>query len=53
LRLGLAGFFRFCSANGVELSSVSDATVETFVHYASEVQFTIKPRDLQKQVTRC
>jgi integrase len=53
LRLGLAGFFRFCSANGVEPSSVSDATVETFVRYASEVQFTIKPRNLHKQVARC
>ena len=53
LRLGLAGFFRYCSANGVEPSSVSDATVETFVRYASEVQFTIKPRDLHKQVARC
>jgi hypothetical protein len=53
LRLGLVGFFRYCSANGVEPLSVSDATVETFVRYASEVQFTTKPRDLHKQVARC
>ena len=30
-----------------------DGTVEAFVHYADEVQFTKKPRDLHKQVSRC
>lgn len=53
LRLGLSGFLRYCSADGIEPASVSDVIVETFVRYASEVQFTIKPRDLHKQVARC
>ena len=53
LRLGLSSFLRYCSANGINQSSVSDATVEAFIRYASEVQFTIKPRDLCKQVARC
>jgi integrase len=53
LRLGLAGFFRYCSANGVEPSFVSDKTVDAFVRYVSEVQFTIKPGDLHKQIARC
>jgi integrase len=53
LRLGLSGFFRYCSACGIDPASVSDATVEAFIHYASEVQFTAKPNDLHKQVTRC
>jgi hypothetical protein len=53
LRLGLVGFFRYCSANGVEPSFVSDKAVEAFVRYASEVQFTVKPGDLHKQVVRC
>jgi integrase len=53
LRLGLSSFLRYCSANGIEPSSVSDVTVQTFIRYASEVQFTIKPRDLHKQVARC
>ena len=33
--------------------SVSDTSVEAFIDYASEVQFTVKPHDLHKQVTRC
>jgi integrase len=53
LRLGLSGFLRYCSACGIDPSSVSDATVEAFIVYAGEVQFTVKPRDLHKQVTRC
>ena len=53
LRLGLSSFFRYCSANGINPSSVSDVTVEAFIRYANEVQFTIKPRDLHKQVARC
>ena len=52
LRLGLSGFLRYCSACGIDPASVSDATVEAFIHYASEVQFTVKPRDLHKQVAR-
>ena len=53
LRLGLSGFLRYCSARGIDPCSVSDATVEAFIRYASEVQFTVKPRDLHKQVARC
>jgi integrase len=53
LRLGLSGFLRYCSACGMDPSSVSDANAEAFVRYASEVQFTVKPRDLHKQVARC
>ena len=53
LRLGLSGFFRYCSANDIAPSSVSDGTVEAFIHYANEIQFTIKPRNLHKQVARC
>ena len=53
LRLGLSGFLRYCSACGIDSASVSDATVDAFIHYASEVQFTVKPNDLHKQVTRC
>jgi hypothetical protein len=53
LRLGLSSFLRYCSACGVDPSSVSDATVEAFIRYAGEVQFTVKPRDLHKQVARC
>jgi integrase len=53
LRLGLSGFLRYCSACGMDPSSVSDATVEAFIRYAGEVQFTVKPRDLHKQVARC
>jgi integrase len=53
LRLGLSGFFRYCSACGIDPSSVSDATVEAFIRYAGDVQFTVKPRDLHKQVTGC
>ena len=53
LRLGLSGFLRYCSACGIDPTSVSDATVDAFIEYASEVQFTVKPSDLHKQVTRC
>ncbi len=53
LRLGLSGFLRYCSACGIDPTSVSDATVEAFIKYASDVQFTVKTRDLHKQVTRC
>ena len=53
LRLGLSGFLRYCSANDIAPSSVSDGTVEAFIRYANEMQFTIKPRDLHKQVARC
>jgi len=53
LCLGLSSFLRYCSARGIDPNSVSDATVEAFIRYANEVQFTIKPRDLHKQVTRC
>jgi integrase len=53
LRLGLSSFLRYCSANNIDHSSVSNKTVEAFICYVGEVQFTIKPRDLHKQVTRC
>jgi len=54
LRLGLSGFLRYCSASGIDPSpTVSQATVQAFVQYAGEVQFTVKPRDLHKQVVRC
>ncbi|MGH6791506.1 MAG: tyrosine-type recombinase/integrase [Methyloceanibacter sp.] len=53
LRLGLSSFFRYCSACGIDPASVSDATVEAFIRYTGEVQFTVKPRDLHKQVARC
>jgi integrase len=53
LRLGLSGFLKYCSATGIDPSSVSDATVAAFIAYAAEVQFTVEPNDLHKQVTRC
>ncbi len=53
LRLGLSSFLRYCSANGFNPPSVSDATVEAFIRHSNEVQFTVKPRNLHKQVTRC
>jgi integrase len=53
LRLGLSSFLRYCSANDIAPSSVSEGTVEAFIRYANEVQFTIKPRNLHKQVARC
>jgi hypothetical protein len=52
LRLGLSGLLRYCSANGIEPSAVSDVTVEAFVRYVSKVHFTLKARDLHKQVAR-
>ena len=53
LRLGLSGFLKYCSATGMDPSSVSDATVVAFIAYATEVQFTVEPNDLHKQVARC
>jgi integrase len=53
LRLGLSGFARYCSATGVNPGSVSDSNVDAFIGYAREVQFTVKPKDLRKQVARC
>jgi hypothetical protein len=47
LRLGLAGFLRYCSANGVEPSSVSDATVRASSHWRrSSIWWgmTLKPK---------
>ncbi len=52
-RLGLSSFLKYCSATGIDPSSVSDGSVEAFICYASEVQFTVKPHDLHKQVARC
>jgi len=52
LRLGLSGFLRYCSGCSIDPTSVSDATVDAFIKYASEVQFTVKPKNLHKQVTR-
>src|SRR5919106_2010401 len=53
LRLGLSSFLRYCSATGIDPWSVSDTIKESFIAYAKEVQFTVKPRDLHKQVARC
>jgi integrase len=53
VRLGLSGFLKYCSATGMDPPSVSDATVAAFIAYATEVQFTVKPNDLHKQVARC
>ena len=53
LRLGLSGLLRYCSATATDPSSVSEASVASFITYASQVQFTVKPNDLHKQVTRC
>jgi hypothetical protein len=52
LLLGLSGFLKYCSATGMDPSSVSDATVAAFIGYATEVQFTVEPNDLHKQVAR-
>jgi integrase len=53
LRLGLCGFLKYCSATGIEPWSVSEDRVVAFIAYAAEVQFTVHPNDLHKQVTRC
>jgi integrase len=53
LRLGLSGFLKYASATSVDPSAVSETTVEAFITYATDVQFTVNPRDLHKQVTRC
>ena len=53
LRLGLSGFLKYCSATGIDPLSVSETSVAAFISYASEIQFTVKPNDLHKQVTRC
>lgn len=53
LRLGLIGFLKYASATGIDPSAVSGISVDAFISYATDVQFTAKPRDLHKQVTRC
>jgi len=53
LRLGLIGFLKYCSATGIDPFSVSETSVAAFIAYATEVQFTVNPNDLHKQVTRC
>jgi len=53
VRLGLSGFLKYCSASGIEPSSASTTTVAPFIAYATEVQFTVKPNNLHKQVARC
>ena len=53
LRLGLSGFLKYCSATGIDPWSVSETSVGAFIAYATEVQFTVKPNDLHKQVARC
>ena len=53
LRLGLSGFLKYCSATGIDPWSVSEDRVAAFISYAAEVQFTVKPNDLHKQVARC
>ena len=53
LRLGLCGFLKYASATGIDPWSVSETSVAAFIAYAAEVQFTVNPNDLHKQVTRC
>jgi hypothetical protein len=53
LRLGLAGFARYCSATGIDPFALSENSVAAFIAYATEVQFTVNPNDLHKQVARC
>jgi hypothetical protein len=53
LRLGLCGFMKYGSATGMDPWCVSETSVGAFISYATEVQFTVKPNDLHKQVTRC
>jgi hypothetical protein len=53
LRLGLSGFLKYGSAIGLDPWSVSETSVAAFIAYTTEVQFTVKPRDLHKQVARC
>src|SRR5262245_33615501 len=53
LRLGLPGFMKYGSATGIDPWCVSETSVAAFIAYAAEVQFTVKPNDLHKQVTRC
>ena len=52
VRLGLSGFLRYASATGIDPWSVSETSVATFIAYTTDVQFTVKPNDLHKQVTR-
>ena len=47
------GFLKYCSATGIDPFSVSETSVAAFIAYATEVQFTVNPNDLHKQVTRC
>src|SRR5262245_24052365 len=53
LRLGLPGFMKYGSATGIDPWCNSETSVAAFIAYAAEVQFTVKPNDLHKQVTRC
>src|SRR5262245_24899416 len=53
LRLGLCGVMKYGSATGIDPRSISETSVAAFIAYAAEVQFTVKPNDLHKQVTRC
>jgi hypothetical protein len=53
LRLGLCGFMKYGSATSIDPWSVSETSVVAFIAYAAEVQFTVKPNDLHKQVARC
>jgi integrase len=53
LRLGLCGVMKYGSATGIDPWCVSEMSVAAFIAYATEVQFTVNPNDLHKQVTRC
>ena len=53
VRLGIIGFLKYASATGIDPWSVSQTSVADFIAYATEVQFTINPNDLHKQVARC
>jgi integrase len=53
LRLALSGFLKYCSATSTDPWSVSETSVVAFIAYTTEVQFSVNPKDLHKQVTRC
>jgi integrase len=53
LRLGITGFLKYGSATGIDPWCVSAISVTAFISYTTEVQFTVNPNDLHKQVTRC
>lgn len=53
LRIGLSGLLRYCSGLDIAPHEVCDETIEAFIANKIEYQFTRKPKDLHKQITRC